>query len=98
MGTLGAGGTLPSPPSRGYRLWCDEYAIEEKQAGQRRRRHAHFAYRTPAPPRCIYQAGTSTAPASMNRSLQYQTSGLSAINSQHDSTKVIAAAREKATR
>lgn len=43
------------------------------------------------------QAGISTGPASMNRSLQYHTSGSLAINSQHDSTKAMAGAREKAT-
>jgi hypothetical protein len=38
-------------------------------------------FSSPIPPKCIYQVGTSTAPASTKRSLQYHTSGSSAINS-----------------
>jgi len=49
-------------------------------------------------PPCSHQQRTSAPPASTNRSLHYHTSGSSAIHSQHESTKAMAAAQVKETR
>jgi hypothetical protein len=71
------------------------FTIKYWRAGQRN--HGSHS-NSLAGPAHVYHAGTSTAPVSTNSVAQRSTSGSSAISSQHDSTKAIAAARLNGTR